>query len=124
MDDTQREFLRACGERLRSARTAIKGKDGKPLTLAEAAARIGRPEGKSMWRKWELGSPPSAHTAWQVERALGIDHGTIWGGAPLPEVDADEGADVEADEEPETLAMPAASSVTVVREGFDQSEGA
>ena len=120
MDDAQRDFLKKCGERLRAARLNRLDKDGKPLTLAKAAELVGGKGGKSMWRKWEQGSPPSAHTAWKVEQVLGIPHGTIWGGAPLPELDADEPGDDEADDAADD-APAAPDGLRIEREGFDQT---
>jgi len=97
--DNPKEFLRACGERLRERRRAILDENGKPLTLAAAAARIGRPDGKALWRRWEKGSPPGAHTAVLIAESIGATVEEIWGRAPLPEVDASDEADDGDDEE-------------------------
>lgn len=99
-DDTK-EFLKECGERLKRRRLEIRDENGKPLTLQGAAKRIGRPDGKALWRRWEKGASPGAHTAVLIAEALGTTVPDIWGRAPLPEADApaDEHADDEVDDE-------------------------
>lgn len=90
----EKEFLRECGRRLREKRESFE-RDGqeKGLTLEAAASLIGRAGGKATWRRWEQGSPPGAHTAARVARALGCTVEDIWGNAPLPDADHDEAAD-------------------------------
>lgn len=101
--EDQKEFLRACGQRLRERRLAIKDADGHSLTLEAAAAKIGLKRGKATWRKWETGSPPGAHTAVRVAEALGVTVPDIWGRARLPDVDAEvaEDEDDGTDDAPE-----------------------
>lgn len=97
--DEQKEFFRECGARLRAKRLATLSKRGKPLTLAEAAALIGRPDGKGLWRKWEKGAQVWVCTATEIAEALGTTVADIWGRARLSEVEPPVGPDEDDDAE-------------------------